>query len=82
MRYTITAMGYASVRGHTCRDNLIAATTIQDVEDEMKAAAGHLAVEHRDWRAWDVWEKLRKQFYDDEIPDVDVACPRTKSLVV
>lgn len=59
MEYSIASMGYASVRGHTCRDNLIEATTIRDVEDEMKAAADHLAVEHRDWRARDVWEKLR-----------------------
>ncbi|KAG3218720.1 hypothetical protein PC129_g10481 [Phytophthora cactorum] len=69
MEYTIAAMGYTTVRAPKCSDNVVA-SSIRNVEAEMKAQSDLLAIENVAWPARQVWEERRSRFYDGDNPDV------------
>ncbi|GMF29273.1 unnamed protein product [Phytophthora fragariaefolia] len=67
--YRTATMGYATVRMHTCAETVVASSVI-NVESEMKAQTDFLAIEHVAWPLCRVWEELRQRFYSIGNSDV------------
>ncbi|KAG3062890.1 hypothetical protein PC121_g12412 [Phytophthora cactorum] len=67
MEYTIAAMGYTTVRAPKCSDNVVA-SSIRNVEAEMKAQSDLLAIENVAWPARQVWEERRTLIDNDFAP--------------
>ncbi|GMF18379.1 unnamed protein product [Phytophthora fragariaefolia] len=62
MEFRIATVGYPTVRMHTSAETVVA-SSVMNVESEMKVQADFIAIEHVAWPNCRVWEELRERFY-------------------